>query len=279
MVTTSPSRHRIDTSWGSVVAVDEGAGPAVLLVHGYCGTHEDWADVSPLLVGGGRRVVRIDLPGHGESSLRRPVMTGIDIAGVIDAVLGALDLRGAVLAGHSLGGIGALRYAVDHGEGASERLDGLVLVGTSATPLRPAEVSTVAMGSHPLARPALAVPVIGRAALRATCFAPHAGTERVDQVRRVWRDTPFRTRWAYAGGAGTEAALWMKLHRVAVPTVAVTGTADTRTPPSRALQLRRGIPGARVELVERAGHAILVERPDAVAHAILTVDRTPAGVS
>lgn len=268
-MTATRARHRLETRWGDVLVVEEGRGPAVLLVHGYCGSHDDWADVTTRLVGAGRHVVAIDLPGHGDSTLARPLMTGADIAGVIGVVLEDLDLREVVLAGHSLGGIGALRFAVDHLPAVQERLVGLVLVSTSATPFRLAEVSTVAMGSHPLSRPALAVPPIGRAALRATCFAPRADGEAVEHLRKIWRRTPYRTRWAYAAGAATEVALRTKLRRVSVPTVAVVGTADTRTPPGRAEQLARGIPRARVQLVERAGHAILVERPDAVADAIL----------
>jgi 3-oxoadipate enol-lactonase len=215
-------------------------------------------------------VVRVDLPGHGASSLSTYVATGADIAEVIRAVLQELDLTDVVLAGHSLGGIGALRLAVDDGEAARDRLAALVLVSTSAQPFRLAEVSTIAMGSHPLARPVLAVPALGRAALRATCFAPHAEVDAVEHVRQVWLTTPYRTRWAYAAGGGHEMTLAAGLHRVALPTVAITGAADSRTPVGRARHLAEAIPQARLEVVEGAGHAILVERPDAVADAILS---------
>ena len=40
------------------------------------------------------------------------------------------------------------------------------------------------------------------------------------------------------------------------------GKADVLTPPMEARRLARGIPGARLELMERAGHMIMLERAE-----------------
>ena len=55
-----------------------------------------------------------------------------------------------------------------------------------------------------------------------------------------------------------------ELGRVEVPTLVVVGEQDRATPPSRARRLAEAIPGARLELIPRAGHLCTVEEPDAV---------------
>jgi pimeloyl-ACP methyl ester carboxylesterase len=51
--------------------LDEGAGPPVLLLHGFPDRAELWRDVAGLLRQGGRRTLALDLPGFGESSAPR----------------------------------------------------------------------------------------------------------------------------------------------------------------------------------------------------------------
>jgi 3-oxoadipate enol-lactonase len=126
------------------VAVFEGGeGPAVLLVHGYCGSHDDWADVAARLIDAGRHVVTLDLPGHGASGLIRPVVTVDDIATVVEQVLVTLDLRDVALVGHSLGSMGVLRLAETGREPYRERVGALGLISCSPSPWRPPEVATV----------------------------------------------------------------------------------------------------------------------------------------
>jgi pimeloyl-ACP methyl ester carboxylesterase len=55
------------------------------------------------------------------------------------------------------------------------------------------------------------------------------------------------------------------LPRIAAPTLVVCGTEDRSTPPARAAELGRAIPGARVEWVEGAGHTTPVEDRGRVA--------------
>ncbi|MBE0624877.1 MAG: alpha/beta fold hydrolase [Burkholderiales bacterium] len=61
----------IDTPEGKVAARHAGAGPAVLLVHGWEGRASDLAAFAPPLLDAGYRVVAIDLPAHGRSEAKR----------------------------------------------------------------------------------------------------------------------------------------------------------------------------------------------------------------
>ncbi|WEK42381.1 MAG: alpha/beta fold hydrolase [Candidatus Sphingomonas colombiensis] len=78
--------------------------PAVLLVHGAGQTRAVWRDVATALVAAGRRVINLDLRGHGDSA--RPADQRYDLeAYVADlrAVLAQLESRPVVVAA-SLGG-------------------------------------------------------------------------------------------------------------------------------------------------------------------------------
>jgi len=81
-----------------------GAGPPVLLAHANSFHARCWDPVVARLPG--RRLVAFDLRGHGRSDKPAPPYHWPDFAADIVAVARALDLRGAVGVGHSLGGYG-----------------------------------------------------------------------------------------------------------------------------------------------------------------------------
>ena len=92
----------------------------LVLLHGFCEDASVWDGFIPHL--DGLRVVRIDLPGFGESDL--PTAPGIEIyADAVLAVLESLSVKKCVLVGHSMGGYTALAFA----EKYPERLAGLGL--------------------------------------------------------------------------------------------------------------------------------------------------------
>ncbi len=66
-----PHRHfdgdYADTPGGRVAYTAEGAGPGVLLVHGWDGSPRDMQDIAAALSRAGARVVALDLPAHGFS--------------------------------------------------------------------------------------------------------------------------------------------------------------------------------------------------------------------
>jgi pimeloyl-ACP methyl ester carboxylesterase len=106
--------HLID--WG-------GSGGWLILLHGLASQAHIWDLVAPHLTDA-FRVIAIDQRGHGLSD--RPD-SGYDFATVasdLDAILKALEINRAVLAGHSWGGNVAVQYAADQ----PDRVSGLVLI-------------------------------------------------------------------------------------------------------------------------------------------------------
>jgi pimeloyl-ACP methyl ester carboxylesterase len=141
---------------------ETGQGPPVILVHGFSETADriwsagGWVDA---LVRSGRRCVRFDLRGHGQSD--RPAAaedySAARLVGDVEAVAAAARVERADLIGFSLGGELALRYLLAHGR-ARVRRAALISLGRAF--LRPRARSTGmsieglraddASGMHPL---------------------------------------------------------------------------------------------------------------------------------
>ena len=58
--------------------------------------------------------------------------------------------------------------------------------------------------------------------------------------------------------------LTKELSRITVPTLVISGTNDVITPPAEARRMARGIPGARLELLDGAGHMLMLERAETI---------------
>ena len=234
------------------VATGEAFPPALVLVHGAGGTHRHWPEELRALPG--RRVVSLDLPGHGGSASRgRP-----SVAGYARSVLEALDELGvasAVMGGHSMGGAVALSLALD----APGRVEGLVLVGTGAR-----------LRVSPAALEATADP--GAAATAAQVLAEVSfGAGAGEALRRELAEAYEAAAPGLVHGdllACDAFDVMDRLGEIHVPTLVVCGAEDRMTPPKYARFLRDRVAGARLELVPGAGHMVMLERPAAVATAV-----------
>jgi pimeloyl-ACP methyl ester carboxylesterase len=100
-----------------------GEGEPLLLLHGLAGASGNWVELLPDLLQR-HRVIAVDLPGHAGSA-KAPRGTSMDdFAAVAAGVLEAEVERPALVAGHSLGGLVALRLA----RARPELVCGLLLV-------------------------------------------------------------------------------------------------------------------------------------------------------
>lgn len=94
----------IHSTEGALAVYERGAGPAVLLVHGWEGTAADLAPIADAVVAAGFRAVSVDLPAHGASEGRRASLPVFVRA--LRAVADDVGPPAAVVA-HSLGGAAA----------------------------------------------------------------------------------------------------------------------------------------------------------------------------
>ncbi|AOE60446.1 acetoin dehydrogenase dihydrolipoyllysine-residue acetyltransferase subunit [Pseudomonas corrugata] len=103
----------------------EGGMPLVL-VHGFGGDLNNWLFNHEALAAG-RRVIALDLPGHGESgkTLQRGDLD--ELSGAVLALLDHLDISVAHLVGHSMGGAVSLNTA----RLMPQRVRSLTLIGSA----------------------------------------------------------------------------------------------------------------------------------------------------
>ena len=108
-----------------------GTGPPVILLHGVALSAAAWAPLFSALPD--RRLLAIDLPGHGLSdpASYRPELVRQDAHQLIEDIFDALGLEEAPVVGHSLGGMLALWYAAT----GAGRISSLIAIGEPAVAL------------------------------------------------------------------------------------------------------------------------------------------------
>ena len=118
---------------GGRLHVEEcGSGRPVVLLHGHGGALGVFALLAARLAAEGRRVVAVDHRGFGRSSSVPPMF---GFRGLVDdaaTVLEALDLRRAIVVGHSMGGAVALGLSIHRPDVVADRVAALVLINSSA---------------------------------------------------------------------------------------------------------------------------------------------------
>jgi pimeloyl-ACP methyl ester carboxylesterase len=111
--------QRFDSDGVEIAFIDEGAGPATLLIHGFASNHRvNWVSTSWMrdLTAAGRRVVALDNRGHGESGKpRRREAYGTPImAEDARRLLDHLSIGRADVIGYSMGARIAAFLALAH---------------------------------------------------------------------------------------------------------------------------------------------------------------------
>lgn len=87
----------------SVFYTDQGKGFPVVLIHGFCETHEVWTRFAQQLAKD-FRVISVDLPGFGNSKSLPDNFSVADAGAKIVELLDQLTIQKCVTIGHSLGG-------------------------------------------------------------------------------------------------------------------------------------------------------------------------------
>jgi pimeloyl-ACP methyl ester carboxylesterase len=127
------TRHLLDTrDGGTVHLIEQGEGRPVVLLHGVTLRADAWAPQFHLLADR-YRVIAVDLRGHG-GSLAGDDGYGIPrLAADLTTVLDGLDLRDAIVVGHSMGGMTAMQFCGDHPDVLAHRVAGLVFLAPEPT--------------------------------------------------------------------------------------------------------------------------------------------------
>ena len=245
------------------VAGPEQAPNPVVLVHGWTNDRRVWGAVAQRLVDGGHRVVLVNQRGHGGSTSGDDGYTLDAIGNDVRAVLEQLDLRDALVVGHSMGGMATMAFLTKHAD-ARDRVAAVALVATAAAGVG---VQGGAIGeriathviSHPRLERVLESASVGPVLVRNTVGRTAAGSH-LDAVRELFVATPPDVRAGFLG-AMNKMDLAEALSELDVRAVVIVGSRDRLTPPRLAKRLVQSLPGARLVVLPDHGHMLPIEAP------------------
>jgi len=248
--------------------------PVLILPYPHAGTEAPMAqsDFTGIFTALGRRVITFDVPG-AYASTREP---RADMDEMLECALDALEAAGVKgkvdVAGHSMGGLVALAFALEH----PERVDQLLLINTlsgfdaslkwglpsSAWKWYQKEYwqlmiwgTRLMNGRGDLATHKRLMHLMHEASFVDKSFISPLIIDEEDKEI----PTPVRFRW--------QKALWginyaSALEQVSAPTLITAGRYDPQTPVPCANELAAGIRGSRLEIFENSGHAPFIEEKE-----------------
>lgn len=253
-----------------IAYLDEGHGPPVILVHGFGGSLWQWEyQQGPLSAS--HRVVTLDLLGSGFSDKPDIAYTPDQLVEFFTHFMDALHIPRASLVGNSMGAGLVIAMALTH----PERVERLVLITGMPSQVREKLTS-------PFLRRVLDSRIPAWLADLGNLFAGRNVTRKVlgeliyDQtlITADVLDRSYRNRTR----AGTirpllktarNLSLWeegfaKRLGEIRHPTLIIWGTEDRVFPPQVGRDMQAAIPSSVLELIPKAGHVPMWERPDLV---------------
>lgn len=245
---------------------DQGAGPVVVLLHGFPLSRAMWAEQIKAL-SGSYRVIAPDLRGHGESPAPEGAYT---MEAMADDVVELLDDLGVTepvaLGGLSMGGYVTLALALKH----PDRVRAVMLLDTRAE----GDSAEAAAGREKSAKAVLEAGHPGSVveSMIPKLFAEPTINEKPDLV------ASFRTQMEKTPAQGVAGALrgmaarpdqTGRLGEIRVPSLVVVGEHDAITPPEVGRSMADALPASRFEIIPGAGHLSPSENSEAVNAVIL----------
>ncbi len=240
---------------------DEGEGRPLVFVHGWAMSARVWRFQKEL--DASRRLIAMDLRGHGQSGAPTDGYAMVDFAGDLVSLFTTLDLTDAVLVGWSMGAQVVLQaFSL-----LRSRLAGLVLV--SGTP------KFSAAGDYPFGLPLVDVKGMGLRLRRdyqktmgdffRGMFAD--GEPDREQYQRIVHEIVMGGRSPGAEAARrslqtlADADLRPQLGLVDRPVLLVHGSRDAICLPAASQYMAERLPMARLRIIEGSGHAPFMVRP------------------
>jgi len=246
-----------------IAYTEHGAGPAVVLLHGYPFNQTLWSGQVEALKNS-YRVITPDLRGHGESTVGPASMNRMaaDVASLLDA----LGIERVVVGGLSMGGYVTLAFY----RLFPQRVHSLILADTRAQAdteenkrIRAQQVETLlSHGMKPIVE-----------AMLPKLLHPETVSKRPDILKQL-REMMLQTK--PEGAAAALQAMAARedqtelLPHILVPTLILVGKDDPITPLQDSETMHQLIEGSRLVVIENASHVSNLERPAEFNSAVMT---------
>ena len=214
------------------------------------------------------RIVRIDLRGHGKTDIGGGPFSMEDLAHDVVGVLDHLGIGRTHFVGSSLGAMAGFALAFEH----AERLSSLTFMASQGA-LPPDRIATARDGlakmraSEATSETTFADQTEAMLARLLGDIDEASAPETFTLLRKILAETTLFGQ-ARAYEAIFEMNYDTRLAEIATPTLILAGAADSSTPPERMQMYADDITGARMVVLENAGHFPNVETPDAFNEAL-----------
>jgi pimeloyl-ACP methyl ester carboxylesterase len=265
------SKTVVDLRGRKVSLIERGRGEPLIYLHGFADVHGVAGDLQPCHLKLSEQV-RLIAPAHPGCAESDDIGDGYGIDDIVFHYLELFDALGLTrfdLVGHCVGGWIAAELAVRH----PERVRRLALIGACGLFVPGAPIGDVFMHSQPergveLAslRRLLFADEHASAGLR---FFPSARGDIAEELRR-YQMLRFGSFVGFKPPYFYNRALRGRLYRAAMLAKMIWGADDRMVPRTHGEAYVAGLPGAEgLTLIAGAGHAALLEQPDATADALI----------
>jgi len=284
-----PARGRfIDIDGERIHYLDEGSGPPLVLIHGLAGQARVFTHSLLDHLKSNHRVIILDRPGCGYSTRAPKSSAAVSAqARTVAGFIEALELERPLVVGHSLGGAIALALALNH----PEQVAGLALLA----PLThaPDEIAPLFRGlaiSSPFVRhlvgwtSAIPISIRNRAFVLDMAFGPDPvahdyGTRGGGLLNLRPHSFINASRDLMAAKADVK-DMEDRYHRLTIPVGILFGTADRILDATRhGTAMATKVPGLDLELIEGAGHMIVITAAERSAKFIMRVAQRAASAT
>jgi len=260
----------VETHGGRILRVARlGSGPRVILLHGYPDNLQVWSELAPRLAAH-YEVIAFDWPGMGYSEAWSGGATPFDFARRLHTLMDGWKIEKAAIIGHDMGGQPAVAFAAEH----QQRICKLVVMNSlviwdektswEIALLRKFGWNRILLERMPRA-------VFFRAI---RTFLP-LGYKISEELRRdLWESfqrpevRKFVVRMC-AGYQGTLPRLKQLYPSIRTPSLFLWAERDKHFPAAHARKLSEMVPGAKLEIVPRAGHWMALNLAEDVSARIL----------
>jgi pimeloyl-ACP methyl ester carboxylesterase len=262
-----------------------GEGVPILLIHGIGSSLATWLDIPERLASAGRRVLAVDLPGHGSSSKEPADYSLGSLASSLRDLLDLLGIDRVHLVGHSLGGGVSMQFQYQF----PERVESMVLESSGGL----GEEAFIALRAAALPGSGLAIRTainrrtiagadrVGRL-LDRIGVTPHALSPRALETVS-WLAEPDRrsaflsTLRSVVGPKGQRVSALDKLHLVeGTRVLLIWGDRDPMIPIAHGRNAHRLLEGSRLVVFADAGHEPHLQDPQRFTDLVLEHLAAPA---
>ena len=242
---------------------DVGAGAPIILGHSFLCTGDMWREQVPVFAEN-YRVINPDLRGHGRSGKATSPWSLEDALQDSIGLLDHLGIDRALWCGLSIGGMVALRAALE----APERVSALILMDTDAGPEKPLRilkyrvmgVGASTFGVKPFV-PAVLKMMFGASTLR-------NNHELVNEYREIFAGIDTESVVNSLPSLTKRGSVVAQLGEIKVPSVVIVGEEDKSLPVARSELIDAHLPDSELVVIPEAGHLSAIEQPERVNAAV-----------